>query len=53
MSLRPNFLALSSRMWPRVAQFGDTPSLLALALLLDGALALIPAGFRGHKEDLT
>jgi hypothetical protein len=53
MSLRPNLFALSDRLWPRMAQFADTPSLLALALLLDGARALVPAGFRIHKESLT
>lgn len=53
MSLRPNFLALSNLMGPRVAQFSHSPSLLALVLLLDGALALIPAGLRIHKESLV
>jgi hypothetical protein len=49
MSLRPNLVALSNRVWPRMAQFAGSPSLLALALLLDGAFALIPAGFRPEK----
>lgn len=49
MSSRPILMALSSRVWPRMAQFAGSPSLLALALLLDGAFALVPAGFRLHK----
>ena len=49
MSFAPSLVAFSSRVWPRVAQFANSPSLIALALLFDGASALLPAGFRTHK----
>lgn len=50
--LNPHLFSLSARVGPRVAQLGDSPSLLALALLMDGVLALVPAQFRFHKEKL-
>jgi hypothetical protein len=44
---------LAARVSWRAAQFANSPSLLAVALLLDGAFALIPTGSRIHKENLT
>ena len=52
-ALSPGLLALSLRVLPRVAQFGGSPSLLLLALLVDGASALVPTQFRIHKEGLS
>lgn len=52
-ALTPGLLALSMHVWPRVAQLGDSPSLLLLALLMDGVSALVPAQFRIHKESLS
>jgi hypothetical protein len=36
-----------------MAQFAGSPSMIAFALILDGAFALIPAGFRPHKENFS
>ena len=49
----PGLLALSLRVWPRVAQLGASPSLLLLALLVDGVSALVPTQLRSHKESLS
>lgn len=38
---------------PKVAHLADTPSLMALALIAEGVSALIPEGFRTHKEKLS
>ena len=50
--VRPNLFAISAHVAPRVAQLANTPSLLALALLMDGILAFVPATFHFHKENL-
>lgn len=52
-AIGPGLFALSMRVWPRIAQLGGSPSLLLLALLADGVLALVPAHFRIHKESLS
>lgn len=44
---------LAARVWSRAAQFADSPSLLALALLLDLAFALVPPGLRIHRANFT
>lgn len=46
-----NLFALFARVAPRVAQLANSPMLLALVLLIDGVLALVP--FRFHKENLS
>ena len=53
MPMRPHLFALSTNIWPRVAQLGGSPSLLALALIMDGVLALVPGSFRTQKETLS
>jgi hypothetical protein len=49
----PNFSDLALRALPRVAQFADSPSLFALALIAEGVSALLPEGFRGNREHLS
>ncbi|HEX4157413.1 MAG TPA: hypothetical protein VHY79_02985 [Rhizomicrobium sp.] len=49
----PNFSHLALRALPRVAHLADSPSLFTLALIAEGVSALIPEGFRIHKENLT
>lgn len=51
--VRPNLFALSAHVGPRVIQLANSPSLLALALLMDGILAFVPAPFHFHKENLS
>ena len=53
MFLPPNLFALSTNVWPRVAQLGNSPTLLALALLLDGIVALAAGSLRPQKENLA
>jgi hypothetical protein len=48
-----NFSDLALRALPRVAQFADSPSLFALALIAEGVSALLPEGFRGNREHLS
>jgi hypothetical protein len=49
----PNLSDLAFRALPRVAHLADSPSLFALALIAEGVSALLPDGFRIHKENLS
>ena len=44
--------ALAGGIWPRGMEFSNAPSLLVVALVAD-LVALIPAAFRIHKENLS
>ncbi|HEX3431543.1 MAG TPA: hypothetical protein VHT03_11715 [Rhizomicrobium sp.] len=47
-----NIFALFAGIWPRVAGFSNTPSLLALALVAN-LVAIIPTAFRMQRENLA
>lgn len=47
-----NLNALAAGIWPRVAGFSNTPSLLVVALVAN-LVALIPTVFRIQKENLS
>ena len=49
----PNFSDLALRALPRAAQFADSPSLFALALIAEGVSALLPESFRANRGHLS